>query len=698
MAISTDLRQDREIALRLQRAWSAFFESFGRLTPVQRDVIPEVLQGRDLLVCSATASGKTEAVCAPLIERFLDLAKPWTILYISPTRALVNDLYARLEVPLQRLSLKLSRRTGEYHGDVKKEVPNVLLTTPESFDSILCRGRRPDSLGHVLSGVVALVLDEIHLLFGTPRGEQVRYLVERLRRLRREAKLKGWASSDGFQTIGLSATIPDPDAVLSLFIPQGRAIVVPGGREIDVVTMPGEKLYLYIDDAIPAYLASCAEPQKLLVFSNSRRRVDDLAFRLTPKLRELGYKVGVHHGSLSKNVRLATEEVAKTESGVVIFATSTLEIGIDIGDIDLVVLDEPPPDVPALLQRIGRGNRRSNETWLMICPRSRAESIIHSAMIDAARDGWLGPSEHGPYYAVARQQIASYIFQSRRRSRTRNKILSFLECSVEPFIGRSILDHMVETGELKEDAEGIRLGEEWEERATYGKIHSNIEDNPEMTVVDEESGKKIAKGVVYRGGKGLHIGGQMLQVRKCAKRKIEVRRVVVDKKIPVGEWAYSARKWVAGAGQPQAVRRYLGIKEDEWPVVAGDNNYVFHFGGARRRAIIELAASLEPSNIGSIKINEWFLEMPAGPIKAPSWLLRVGPGTLEIIISDRINLLERRLGRPLANRSLPIDVRVEELRRWLRIEDELAYIKSCRWVRVEDNEVKMALLSLVKSQ
>ncbi|HID31300.1 MAG TPA: DEAD/DEAH box helicase, partial [Desulfobacterales bacterium] len=423
----------------------------------------------------ATASGKTEAVCAPLIERFLDLAKPWTILYVSPTRALVNDLYARLEIPLQRLNLILKRRTGEYRGDVK-EVPNILLTTPESFDSLLCRGRRSDSLGHVLSAVVALVLDEVHLLFGTPRGEQVRYLVERLRRLRREAKLKGWASSDGFQTIGLSATIPDPDAVLSSFIPQGRAIVVPGGREIDVVTMPGEKLNT--DDTIPAYLASCAGPQKLLVFSNSRRRVDDLALRLTPKLRGLGYKVEVHHGSLPKNQRVATEEMAKKESRVVIFATSTLELGIDIGDIDLVVLDEPPPDVPALLQRIGRGNRRSDQTRLMICPRSRAESIIHSAMIDAARDGWLGPSEYGPHYAVARQQIASYIFQSRRRSRTRNKLLGYLECLVEPFIGRSILDHMVETGELKEDAEGIRLGEEWEERATYGKIHSNIEDNP----------------------------------------------------------------------------------------------------------------------------------------------------------------------------------------------------------------------------
>ena len=87
------LELDRSIAKDLPRAWSAFFERFGRLTPVQRAVIPHILEGEDILVSAATASGKTEAVCAPLLERFIGRATPWTILYVCPTRALTNDIY-----------------------------------------------------------------------------------------------------------------------------------------------------------------------------------------------------------------------------------------------------------------------------------------------------------------------------------------------------------------------------------------------------------------------------------------------------------------------------------------------------------------------------------------------------------------------------------------------------------------------------
>ena len=110
------LIQDRTVANRLQHTWSAFFQRFGRLTPTQREAIPPVLAGRDCLVCAPTASGKTEAACAPLIERLLSGGTDWTILYVSPTRALVNDLYERLWTPIRDLSLRLERRTGDHHG------------------------------------------------------------------------------------------------------------------------------------------------------------------------------------------------------------------------------------------------------------------------------------------------------------------------------------------------------------------------------------------------------------------------------------------------------------------------------------------------------------------------------------------------------------------------------------------------------
>ena len=96
VTIDPDLKLDRQIAASMPRAWSAFFGRFGRLTAVQRAAIPLISQGRDILLCSATASGKTEAVCAPLVERNIDHITPWKILYVTPTRALVNDLYGRL--------------------------------------------------------------------------------------------------------------------------------------------------------------------------------------------------------------------------------------------------------------------------------------------------------------------------------------------------------------------------------------------------------------------------------------------------------------------------------------------------------------------------------------------------------------------------------------------------------------------------
>ncbi len=160
--MTIDLDQDVQIAAALPRTWPYFFESFGRLTPVQRVAIPPILAGADALVESATATGKTEAACAPLVERCLSFGHPWTILYISPTRALVNDLFERLELPLGQLRLRLDRRTGEYRPPSGPHI-NVLITTPESFDSMLCRGKTSSPVGHSLAAVTSVVLDEVHL-------------------------------------------------------------------------------------------------------------------------------------------------------------------------------------------------------------------------------------------------------------------------------------------------------------------------------------------------------------------------------------------------------------------------------------------------------------------------------------------------------------------------------------------------------
>lgn len=594
------LIQDRTVANRLQHTWSAFFHRFGRLTPTQREAIPPVLAGRDCLVCAPTASGKTEAACAPLIERLVSDGTDWMILYVSPTRALVNDLYERLWTPIRELSLRLERRTGDHRGVIDPP-PHVLITTPESFDSILCRGGRGD--GHPLLRASAVVLDEIHLLHGGARGEQLRWLLERLRRIRRQAAERGWTQSGDVQVVALSATVPNPAEVANAYLREAEIRQIGGGREIETVTVEAE--VPTVEVALPLYLAALSSPEKLLVFSNARRRVDMLATHLRPRLEQLGYDLLAHHGSLARGQRETAEARMKSGRAVVLFATSTLEIGVDIGDVDLVVLDGPAPNVPALLQRIGRGNRRTRKTRVMACSGSLGETIIQSAMLEMARRSSLGPAETGLSRAVTRQQLASYIFQAPNRRRRAETLASFVRSVADPpFDEQALIDHLVASGELIRDPSGVRLGEEWLGRATRGQIHSNIEDPGGATVVDETSGEAMARGVDFRGGRGLKIAGHLLEARRWSEHKLEVRRVT-EQHLADGDWGYTTRAWVLGAGQPQSVREYLGFAADEWPYLVVDGRTcVFHFGGTRRQVTLRLIAERAGT---TLEANPWCL-------------------------------------------------------------------------------------------
>lgn len=684
-----DLAQDRAIARKLPRAWPAFFQSFGRLTPVQRASVPVVLDGRDTLVVSPTASGKTEAVCAPLIERYFQPDRPWMILYISPTRALVNDLYERLWQPLRRLSLTVGRRTGD-HRD-RPNASDVLLTTPESFDSMLCRGRIAGGDGHLLAHVVALVLDEIHLLHGTARGEQVRWLIERLRRLRAQAKNEGWSPNDGFQIIALSATIAQPEAVADAYLPNGQIVQVPGQRQISTATSSSPDSS--VESALPSYLSSAVAPEKILVFSNSRRRVDYLAAHLRPVLAKLSYEVRGHHGSLATREREAAERALKTVDKIVVFSTSTLELGIDIGNIDLVVLDSPAPDMSAFFQRIGRGNRRTSTTDVMACAGSVLETVVQSAMIEAARDGWLGDGAFGPQHAVARQQVASYIFQSAQRSRSRAGVQSLLNTCAAPVVATSLIDRLVGEQELLEDGPGLRLGDTWMQKTSSGALHSTIEDMPGVDVVDEETGRAIVHGLSYQSGRGLAAGGLLLEARSWKDRKLEVRRVK-EAGLARGEWAYTSRAWLKGPDQPKALRRYLDIEANVWPLIrVGSKCYVFHFGGSVRKAVIELAAAA--AGIEEVKANEWCLVLDGQALK-PDWIENTDGLDLEVALANRLDSLERTLGRPRANRSLPLVARIDEVRQWLRIGPELAELQSSQWEQDLDEDLRAVLTELAE--
>jgi len=698
---------DRSLALRLERAWPVFFDRFGRLTEVQRRVMPSILDGKDVLVCSATASGKTESACAPLVERYMDYMCPWTILYISPTKALINDLYERLDRPVRSLGLRIQRRTGD-HRTINKVAPHVLLTTPESLDSMLCRGKKDQDTPHILSGIVAVVLDEIHLLDGTPRGEQLVWLLERLRKLRAFAKKKGWVKYDNIQIVALSATLPDPKITLRRFLPGGSLISIPGRREI-VLQLPGGKVEddirwtpLPVRIALLDYIRDMKKSEKIIVFCNSRRRVDELSSYFRSHLAQEGYTCLAHHGSLSKAYREEAEELAKESQRVVLFATSTLEIGIDIGDIDLVVLDGPPPDLSAFLQRIGRGNRRSNHTKVMLCSEHESEQLKQLALLEAARGGQLGgQSSGGTCFAVFPQQIASYIMQSPKRSRSQKTLCELFKGRGDEYAEwiPGLLYQMVIDGELDEGPDGLRLGGEWLERAATGKIHTNIVDVAGDTVIDASSGAKIATGVRLQSGNRLLTGGRQLRVTDRYDSKIEVATAIdgVGSEHS-GEWGYVSRPKGKSDDHALVMKPYLSIDKNIWPVLVESNDvYIFHLGGTRRAAALKLLFELNVIGDDKLIANEWYIRFPADRgIEKPSWLYHGTPAELYKQLMGDLDAYERLLGRLVQNRQLPPELRFRELEEWINLDQQLDEVRDSVWVEPESGKVIEALGHLVK--
>ncbi|MFE3846107.1 DEAD/DEAH box helicase, partial [Thermoplasmatota archaeon] len=675
-------RIDCELFNRIKHTGNAFFQPFGRFTHIQRKTIPEIIDGKDALIISSTASGKTEAACSPLIEKNYLRKKPWTILYISPTRALVNDLFYRILEPTRKLNIKMVRRTGD-HRDSLKNIPQIIITTPESFDSLLCRNRRDDKYGHVLSNVVAIVLDEIHLLHGTPRGEQLKWLINRLRNLRKFAEKKSWSPDSIIQIIGLSATIPDQESILNEYFNK-KAIVInyPGQREIETVLTKSDDTN--IEDVLLNYINNLNRNEKILVFCNSRRRVD-LLTKYFKKYLKKGYEIHAHHGSLSKNERENAEYAIKMRDKILLFATSTLEIGVDIGNIDLIVLDGPPPDLPALLQRIGRGNRRTDKTRVLLCANSIQDYFLQIAMIKACEDGWLGRGRYGHNYTVIRQQIASYIYQSKIKKRSLdglNKL--FNESVIKGEIYDSIIKKMVEDDDLivmKNDI--YKLGDYWWNLAgQMGLIHSNIESGPGLDVVDIESGEKIASGVIYEGGKGVGIGGKNLKVCSWKNMTLDVRKQAKNKPIE-GKWRYVTMGCPVYSGQSESLKRYLEIDEYVWPIIRDEAFvYVFHMGGVQIKALIHLLKNEYASTDKTIKTyNEWFIKIRGNYEEKPLWLEDFNQSILKLLLNSNekiLNQTERNLGRPYSNKKLPYNVRVEEVWEWLDVEYESNQIKKSK--------------------
>ena len=474
-------------------------------TEVQRAAIPPVLAGHNTLVLAPTAGGKTEAALLPLLDVLhREGWTPTSILAVSPMKALLDDQLVRY----QALAALVGATAFAWHGDTNTaarraflaHASDVLLTTPESLEILLHRADARE----VLRGIRAVVVDEVHALVGTARGAQLAALLERLDE-RCEADL---------QRVGLSATVGMPDEVLAWLggsSYRDRSLAGVAGA----ATREETSIVCYEDDAeLATTLGAVVAEQRTLVFVPSRRRAEQLGGALD---------VAVHHSSLSAPGRRTA--IGRFRNGEVeaIVATATLELGIDIGDVELVVQIGAPPGPASYLQRVGRSGRRTGMRRMLFACGTPDDLLQVLAVLARVRRGALEPlpARRGARLMLGQQALALALDPA-RTGFERHELASAI-CYSPVFRGLeedalATLDHLVED-EWLHDVRGLlvpghRANLEFGGRGlNFARLAASFDSRAAMTVMAEDGtcvgtidwtatqeDKSVARGEPFRLG------------------------------------------------------------------------------------------------------------------------------------------------------------------------------------------------------
>ncbi len=349
------------------------------LRPAQKLAIDPILDGANTLVLAPTAGGKTEAAFFPVLSTLqTEALTPVSVLYVSPLKALLNNQDPRL----MRLAAMVDRRAFRWHGDVTdgakeaflRDPADILLITPESLEGLFLSHHEK-----VLARLRFVVVDEIHAFAGTDRGSHLLSLIDRV------------AASCGrdLQRIGLSATVGNPAELLAwLSGASGRAqVVVDPPRE-------GVKRYFTIrriPEGDTAAIAAGAVPflrdRKTMFFVDARKTAE----ALRPRLASAGLAVQVHHASVDKRLREAAEAAVQKAGATCLLCTSTMELGVDVGDVDAVVQLGAPATVASYLQRMGRAGRRGSPGYMVVLAGDRDGFLRALALTELARRRWVEP-------------------------------------------------------------------------------------------------------------------------------------------------------------------------------------------------------------------------------------------------------------------------------------------------------------------
>jgi ATP-dependent Lhr-like helicase len=508
------------------------------LRPLQEQSVWPVLRGDDALLIAPTAGGKTEAAMLPLLSRMA--AESWTglsVVYVCPLRALLNNLEPRLSL----MADWLGRRVAVWHGDIAASVkhrlvadpPDILLTTPESLEGMLISGRVDHSWA--FGCLRAVVVDELHAFAGDDRGWHLLGVLARLTRL----------AGHRVQRIGLSATIGNPEPLLS-WLADGsaarRIVVNPPAGTASAADVHLDHAGSVKNAAI--IIARLHQGSKRLVFCDSRAQVEQLA----AELRNYGVQTYVSHSSLSADTRKRTETQFATAANCVIVATSTLELGVDIGDLDHVIQIDTPASVASFLQRLGRTGRREgsaqNATFITTRPQTLWSA---AALLLLWGRGYVEPVEPPvlPRHIVA-QQLLGLVLQERRVVKA--DLFGWLGGLADVPGASDVLSHLISEGFLADDRGLISIGPQ-AERDFGGRffrdLTSAFTSDPTLTALwgREVIGELSPLALASRPSGGptvVLLGGRSWLVKHVDWR---TRRVGVEPIDAAGStrWASSAR-------------------------------------------------------------------------------------------------------------------------------------------------------------
>lgn len=534
-----------------------FSRSFPAPTPAQAAAWPLVRVGRSTLVAAPTGSGKTLTAFLAAIDALVQqglteggLVDGTQVLYVSPLKALSNDIHINLEQPLAGIDAELQRlglppvdiRTAVRTGDtpqaernaMRKRVPHILVTTPESLYVLL----GSESGRQMLRDVRSVIVDEIHAIAGNKRGSHLALSLERLEALCERPLVR----------VGLSATQKPIDAVARFLVGTERPCeIVDIGHDrardlaLEVPPVPLEAVmsndaWALVYDRLAAL---AGEHRTTLVFVNTRRMAERTTRHLAERLG--GAVVAAHHGSLAREQRLTAEQKLKRGELRVLVATASLELGIDIGDVELVCQLGSPRSIAAFLQRVGRaGHQVAGVSKGRLFPSSRDDLIECAALLDAVRRGELDTLRIPPApLDVLAQQIVAEVSS---REWQEDALLALLRRAMPYAVldddtYQALLRMLADGYTTRHGAGGAYLHRDLATRSLRGRrggrltaltSGGTIADNSDYAVLLEPQGLNI--GTVNEDFAVESLAGDVFQLGNTSYRilKIEAGRVRVE--------------------------------------------------------------------------------------------------------------------------------------------------------------------------